>query len=1118
LLWRDAALGTSAPQGIVLATVQANVNELVAGAGLPTWQSARLALSAPGLVEEVTVAAAAHPKPSGTVLTGEVGVGRFTPDLVVPYLTEAGVQPTFARADARLTLAAQAQQTAGGADLSVTGGSFQFRADDDVLAQVRGCSLGPSSFGAGGTVLGALDVDAPTVRIARDDDGSIVCAGWRLLAQPAVPRAEAMPRVAPPTRPIVWGPVQVRGAELQWRDAAVVPPFAADVQIDAQAHDLVATRAQPLTLTAHTNLLPGDGTLAVAGHVSVEAGVVDVAATLGGDALQLARVQAYMPPQVRLLPAAHDVATRLRVSVGAATAGGRRIDVTVPEFTVRDDASGQALLTCRDIAFRAARIDPAAAVYEIEALTAQTSGIKIVRTAAGLHLPLLMVVDAPGSAAPPAAERPAGAAAAAPPPRLSVAGVDLSVDGVQWQDLTQPSAALATIAVRVQHADPFVLLTPDADDEAPSRLRITAGAPPILDELTVDLQWTPAPAEPRLAVELHGKGVHADGLTAVVPQLATRLDATLSTLREVTAKAEVALRLPRAGLATFHPSDGFAAEFSARDVALRAADGRVCAGFGALAASIPRVLPRTGDVHIKAIELDDVRGEIERIAAGWRVAGLLWKTAPPAPAAQPAATAPPPPTPPATATPPAELRIDALSISGLDFVLRDHTQTPPALLPLTGLDVDVKGFTTRALAQPREMTFQASINGGKVALPERRRSSSVVSGVVGAVADVVAGTADQFAREERALFDELAVQGRLRLSPSLSGWARVDLGALELPALAPLLRDAGITLGDGLLDSRVGLRFRDDGVTSVDSAFDFTYLSLSEPPDGPISNYLRLPVPLDAVLFALKNADDEHKIPLTFDVTPDGVSAGQIAMSAVSALGQLIARAVAAAPLRAAGTVTGLMGLGAPAADASAADASPAELEFAPGDGGLHDAHRAGAAFDQVLAQLADLAAGVIVLEHALGTDDVPRAGALANPDPQHTLALVAGLRQHARTLHGESAQLAHRARSELLLGVESKDTLAALRSVETELMTNEVALGNVLDLLRPGAERRAGARTRAACRALGELRLFAVRRALLQHGGEACAERVEVRRSKPEPQEPLLPRGRVRLLVKPRA
>ena len=92
------------------------------------------------------------------------------------------------------------------------------------------------------------------------------------------------------------------------------------------------------------------------------------------------------------------------------------------------------------------------------------------------------------------------------------------------------------------------------------------------------------------------------------------------------------------------------------------------------------------------------------------------------------------------------------------------------------------------------------------------------------------------------------------------------------------------------------------------------------------------------------------------------------------------------------------------------------------------------------------------------------------------------------------------------------------LADLDTELITTDIALGNVADLLRPGAERRAVARTRAASRALGDLRLAAVRRALVQQLGAGIAERIELRRPKPEPQDPTAARGRVRLVVKPRA
>src|SRR5690606_7314217 len=135
----------------------------------------------------------------------------------------------------------------------------------------------------------------------------------------------------------------------------------------------------------------------------------------------------------------------------------------------------------------------------------------------------------------------------------------------------------------------------------------------------------------------------------------------------------------------------------------------------------------------------------------------------------------------------------------------------------------------------------------------------------------------------------------------------------------------------------------------------------------PISTYLKLPAPLDAVLFALENDAEGHQIPLAFDVTDGNVSAGQIAVAATTALGKLIANALAAAPMRAAGMVTGLLGPTGGAAE----PVEPISIEFAPGDASLPPS--ADDALRAALGRLADLDAGVIVVAHDLGAGDEER-------------------------------------------------------------------------------------------------------------------------------------------------
>jgi hypothetical protein len=539
----------------------------------------------------------------------------------------------------------------------------------------------------------------------------------------------------------------------------------------------------------------------------------------------------------------------------------------------------------------------------------------------------------------------------------------VALERLQVNDATSAARPPLRVALQLDHASPLVLRAGEVDGLAPWAFTLRGRVEPLIDALALDLGVTPWGAEPQLTLALRLHGVQPEGLAAWVPALRERVEVAKSEVSELAADLAVHLRLGRGGLLDFQPADGFGAEIELRDLVLQPVGGTSPSfGIEDVRVDVRRFAPRTGDLHIAAVEIENLRGRVEELAEGTKLGGLVLRRTP-----AESAPAPAPPADAIRATPPAAgvVRVDTVSISGLDFLYRDERRQPPVDLPLTGLEVDV-----RALAIPPSpsvpLMFQASVNAGNVALRERAKSSSVVHGLLGAVAGAVTGSADEFQTEQRAVFEELALQGRLLLGAQPEGQVRLDLGSLELPALAPFVSGSGVVIGDGLLDSGVTLRFDGRGNLGIDSRFDFTHLSVSEPANGPISTYLKLPAPLDSVLFALKNEADEHKVPLAFDIGAEGVSTAQLAMSATGALGQLIARAIAGAPLRAAGMVTGLFGVG---AGEIATPAAPAAVPFLPGEAVA--TNELDERLAEALAQLAALDGGALVLVHELGVGDV---------------------------------------------------------------------------------------------------------------------------------------------------
>jgi hypothetical protein len=305
--------------------------------------------------------------------------------------------------------------------------------------------------------------------------------------------------------------------------------------------------------------------------------------------------------------------------------------------------------------------------------------------------------------------------------------------------------------------------------------------------------------------------------------------------------------------------------------------------------------------------------------------------------------------------------------------------------------------------------------------------------------------------------------------------------------------EAGIDLADGLLDTQVDLRLRGEDGLSMGSKTVFSHLSVSEPPGGPISSYLRLPAPLDTVLYLLRNDEEEQVIPLNVRMDQGAVSARAVASAVVNVLGQLIGEALASTPMRIVGGVLDLAGLGA---------GPPIELperEFSmPFEAGATEIDPAALqAIEPLLELMRRDDSLVLVLRHEVGAADVERAARLVNPPPEARRELADRLRQRkAELLHTRDA-LAAEIRTEYAIGARDsfEPRLDRLRGLDRELSQCETALDSIYEMLRPGAERRADRRTRDAAIEIARLRLEAARGELLRSHVRQMPARLDVRR-----------------------
>ena len=433
------------------------------------------------------------------------------------------------------------------------------------------------------------------------------------------------------------------------------------------------------------------------------------------------------------------------------------------------------------------------------------------------------------------------------------------------------------------------------------------------------------------------------------------------------------------------------------------------------------------------------------------------------PGATPAQDGTDAPLPTAANTPPApqaELRIDEIFVAGEALRFEDRTVEPAMVLPISGWDLEAKRFSTLALQGERAFRFRLSLYGGELSLPERA-SGNLVGGLLGSVATLATGGKDEFDMEARPLFDEFLVRGNLALGAAPKGWVQARVRALELPAFRGAAAAAGVEIGDGLMDESAMVHMDGQGGLRVSSTTRFSYLSLSEPAGGPISTYLKLPAPLDSVLFALKDEDGDQTIPLNVAISSGGASMGTILGAVSKALGTLIGEALASSPMRVLGGVTDLVGLGGEPIELTGDEW--VRLDYAPGE--MQVPAQALAQVEPLLALLRRDSTLYLEVQQIMGQADIAQATQLANPSAERCLELAALYRQRRSALTQERAQVAAAVRLAYATGElnEANARTAELRQVDRQLATTEVALDRVLERTTDRGARAQARRTKSA-------------------------------------------------------
>ena len=1079
----------------------------------------RARIVAPQIAEELALVGTirSRPGPLDVAAHLEIVGRRIVAGPFAAWLEREGIESTLRAGELRATIDADAKQDQGGtltANARVSALSFR-DGEAEPAFQLNEARIEGLRIADDGVSIGPITIDGPRVRASRDRDGALHFAGLKFAPRPPSTAPQTATPVADEPAPAPAGAfalagVDLHGTELIWSDAAVDPPVTTTLTLEATIDRLgVGPGASATQFNLTLRASDAIDRLQVTGSLVPDPDDLRAELALRGTGLRAGTLGAYLPEGMEPDWTDGRLALDAAVRVARAAQGGLAIDTELREASLHDGDT--TLASLQRLAVRAPRIDPEGKRFEVAEIVTEGLVLDVVQSDDGTVSALGVafrpaptpapVLSEPESATPTQPTPPASTEPA-PLPLVTLDRLDLGIARLRFLGAGTKGSPLEA-SLRLFNPQPLVLL--DADPEAlpPLVLHLDGAATPLLDALSLDLTAAPWQPDCKITADFEASGLRGERLTEVLPALAEHIDGSELTDGSIRGTAELIVDLHRRTPTDIDFARGFGIDFELRGLEMRATpDGEVLAGVESVVVEAPRIVPG-GDTQISLIDIAGLKGRAHRDERGLHVAGIT--LLPPPPATEPtpgeSVAVTPAPVPAATPTPEAsprrpELRVNEFTMRGIDLVYRDDTSDPPMVLPLDALDVEVRNFTTRSLTDGVPFRFAASLGAGAVELPESLEASSLVSGVLGAALGAVTGRADQRKLESRPLLDEIAIDGSLALGPVLDGRIRTSINGLELGAFRGLAKQSGVDIGDGVLDAGITLRFLGARGLRTDATFGFHNLSISEPAGGPISTYLKLPAPLDTVLFALRDQNADVRIPLKTRIEGSGMTSGQIATAAITALGKVIADAIAdaiaAAPFRAVGIVTGLFGIGggsaAPIADQKVA------IDFELGDAALtaKDQER----LTPLIELLQDDETVAIVLQHQPGAGDLARAATLANPSPQDARAVADRLRRALAQLLRERQQ----AEATLRATVGAADPRSAwlrnreLHTLDARIAETGDALDHVVALLRPGAERRADRRTRDAAVDLGTFRLQVLRQALLDLGGKTIADRIELR------------------------
>ncbi|MCB9887069.1 MAG: DUF748 domain-containing protein [Planctomycetes bacterium] len=1057
--WRDETFDP--PAELRIADLSLQGRDLAVGdpaGAAPAKGALEFTARVPEVIEQLRSVLTVAPTATGADLALQLQGSGATLARLQPWLQRAGVQVAWRDAALRLDARANLQLDAAGTRGAVALTELRLTDDQATLLQVGPAGLESFAATADGLQLGVADLKGLDVRVERLADGGLLVAGLRVAGGAAANHR-------------LW---QIAGDARVAPDGADGRTFEATLRIDGAVEQARVA-----------------GTLRGAGSRH------DLDATLAVRGISGAGLGNLMPPGVTCVLEAGEFSGTLKASLDSDSGA---LDADLANLVLRE--GGQSLIGIESLRLQM----PEAGAERVRVQTAALLGVSadVRQTTAGLEVAGLRfaaagaaaAADETQAAAPTEPEKPTESAKATPrpagpAPALAIDAVTVQIAALRFHDETLPGAEPLEANLRLELTEPWQT----AEDKAlsgPMLFELQGAARPLLGKLQTHLQLSPFALQPLADLQLQLRDIDTTAIARVLPAAAERLTGTCSNAT-LDAHIVAQLDLRRRTADTFDLSQPFGIGVRVEGLRYGAPDATPFFEVPEAEIAVRSFDPASGQLLVQRVELVEPALRLTQSAEGLDFGGVRLLPAPPAPPAAAGAETAQAPLP-AAAKPAAETLIDRLRLQGLRVDYLDTRTTPATHLPIASLDVDVREFSTRALHEARPFSFSMDLTGGDVDINQPGSDPAAAK--------------DGHDPDLRTLVGDVAVRGRLALVPVLDGEVHARVDSFELTTIRGLASGANVDIAEGRLDLTVDAEFHGTRGGVIHAVPVFSSLSISEPAGGPISTYLRLPAPLDTVLFLLRDDDGEHRLPVRVVLDNHKLDPATIRDAAVEAIALLLGKAVGSTPMRALRSVTDLFGI--------TGKRDPRELDTAV-DFPAGQTTAPPTDFAAIAEMLAAEPHRRVVLRHEPGVGDKERVAALANPRSAMVLTSITDLRQQRDQLLARRQPLATGLAARLTAG-RAGETFAMqqeLADLDTRLGALEATLDEALQMLDEGTSGATNRRTREALRDLGEVRMRVVRQRLRDLLGDDFEGRVELRAPRTLPKADLEAGGRVLVTVR---